>query len=73
MKAPKKPKAKALPKRPKASASLTVWENYKKKCDEVRKNNKKAIEDWKKSVARLKSEAKKKEGIQKATQGLGRI
>ena len=73
MKAPKKPKAKALPKRPKASASLSVWENYKKRVDEVRKANKKAVDDWKRSCERIKSEGKKKEKIQKSTQGLGRI
>jgi hypothetical protein len=73
MKAPKKPKLKSLPKRPKSSASLSTWENFKKKCDEVRKANAKALADWKKAVSNIKAESKKKESIQKATQGLGRI
>ncbi len=73
MKAPKKPKLKSLPKRPKSSASLTTWENFQKKVDEVRKLNAKSLSEWEKSKKDIISASKKKESIQKRTSGLGRI
>lgn len=45
-KKPKKPKA------PKASASLQVWENYKKR-----------LADWKKACQKVDSDKKKKSNI----------
>ncbi|MEI7504108.1 MAG: hypothetical protein WCJ61_12575 [Paludibacter sp.] len=52
-----------FPKAPKATASLAVWENYKKRCDEVNKTNapKIASDKKKKSIidATKKLKAKK--------------
>lgn len=47
-------KIKRYPKKPKRSASLKVWENYRDRCKAVDKHN-----------AQVKSELKKKEAIQK--------
>lgn len=70
---PKKPKLISLPKRPKASASVAVWENFDKKCHERQKENAKKLSDWKKRCQEITSGNKKKEAIQKRTQGIGRI
>ncbi len=70
---PKKPVARKLPKRPKASASYESWERYEDKCQAVRKANKKMLDNWKKEVAKIKSNEKKKKAIMEKTRGLGRI
>lgn len=48
-------KKKKFPKSPKQGASLKVWENYKKRCEEVNKYN-----------AALETEKKKKESVKAA-------
>lgn len=73
MKAPKKPKLKSLPKRPKATAPLKTWEGYEDKVDAVRKENAKMLKEWDAKKKAIVSSTKKKESIQKKTQGLGRI
>ena len=73
MKAPKKPKLKSLPKRPKASAPLKTWESYEDRVDAVRKENAKSLKDWEAKKKAIVTHTKKKEAIQKKTQGLGRI
>ena len=70
---PKKPKLSSLPKRPKATASLSVLENYKKRVDEVRKNNAQKQKDWGVAKKKIDTDQKRKEKILKETQGLGRI
>lgn len=70
---PKKPKLQSLPKRPKASASVSTWENFEKRCKEVQKSNAKKLADWKKQKQQIVSSAKRKEQIQKRTQGCGRL
>ena len=52
---------KKFPKTPKAGASLKQWENYKKRCEDVKKHNagvdadKKKKEAVKASVGKIKS------------------
>jgi len=70
---PKKPKLTSLPKRPKASASVVVWENYEKRCKECQKNNAKKLADWKKRCNDITSGTKRKEAIQKRCHNLGRL
>lgn len=65
---PKKPKYKALPKAPSMSASLSVWQRYEKRVQEVMKDNlrkkaeydkkRKAFEDAKKIRDSIKRKAK---------------
>lgn len=50
-------KMKKFPKQPKATASLSTWEKYKKKCDEIAKFN-----------AGLTAVKKKKEAIKSGVQ-----
>lgn len=69
-KAAKRPKYRAMPKAPKMSASLDVWERYAKKVDEVFKENlkrkndyerkRKAYEDARKTRERIKASAEAK-------------
>ena len=73
MKSPKKPKLKSLPKRPKASAVLKTWERYEDKVEAIRKENAKKIKDWETLKKTIVAHTKKREAIQKKTQGLGRI
>ena len=68
--AAKRPKYRAMPKAPKMSASLDVWDRYAKKVDEVFKENlkrknayerkRKAYEDAKKQREHIKESAKAK-------------
>jgi len=69
----KKPKGKRYPKRPKASASLEVWERFRKRCGEVEKENKAALSSWKKKVNDKANIKKRKEAIIKQTKGLSGI
>ncbi len=48
-------KLKKLPKRPKAGASLRTWDNYKKKCAQVQKDNRKTLADKKKKQKLIES------------------
>jgi len=73
MRLPKKPKLKSLPKRPKASASISTWKNYDKNCKEVQNENRKRKSDWEKRVKQIKSDVKMREKIQDKTKGMGRI
>ena len=72
-KLPKKQVLKSLPKRPKSSASYEVWERYEDKCIAIRKTNKRMLEEWKKKVAKIQANEKKKKSIIEKTKGLGRI
>ena len=62
-KLPKQPKAKKLPKKPKASASLTVWENYQRRALEVHRENEAKLAAWKKKVAQIHADEKKRQAI----------
>ena len=44
-------KLKKHPKAPKASSSLETWENYKKRCEQVNKDNTPIIAARKKKVS----------------------
>ena len=70
---PRKPTPKKLPKRPKASASIEVWKRFESRCNDIRKENRKALSDWEAAKKKVDSDLKKKAAIQKKTQGLGRI
>ena len=70
---PKKPKLKSLPKRPKASAPLSVWERYEDKCKEVQKENRERMNAYKKALKKYEADKKKKEDLMKKTQSLGKI
>lgn len=69
-KAAKRPKYRAMPKAPKMSASLDVWQRYAKKVDEIYKENlkrkteydrkRKAYEDARKQRERIKQTAEAK-------------
>ncbi|MFT3753691.1 MAG: hypothetical protein QM800_12735 [Paludibacter sp.] len=51
-------KLKKFPKAPKQNASLEVWENYKKKCEQVNKDNAPKIAAVKKKAS-IKDQVKK--------------
>jgi hypothetical protein len=70
---PKKPKLKNLPKRPKASASNAVWENYAKKCTEIQKQNRKSEADYKKAAKAFEAAKKAKAVLMEKTKGLGKV
>jgi hypothetical protein len=59
-KMPKQPKALKLPKKPKASASLTVWENYRKRRHDALVKGKHRQDEWKKKCDKIKSDEKKR-------------
>ena len=59
----KAPKALKHPKKPKASASLLVWENYDRKCKEIDKKNHARLADHKKSINGVQADKKKKESL----------
>lgn len=63
MKTPKKPKFKALPKAPKATASTQSWENYRRKLDEVKKVNDTLLAKYKKEKSAYDAEIKKRQAI----------
>lgn len=63
MSKPKKPKALKMPKRPKQSASVTVWENYERRRKETVAKNKKRLSDYKKAINKIESDKKKKASI----------
>ena len=50
-------KMKKLPKRPKASASLKVWENYETKVKAVQSDNAKTLSEVNKKAAIVKRSA----------------
>lgn len=49
----KKPKKLKLPKRPKASASIAVMENYLRKVAEVKKENARRLSQYERDKKRL--------------------
>lgn len=63
MKTPKKPKFKALPKAPKATASDSAWANYRRKLDEVKKVNDTLLSKYKKEKAAFDAEQKKRQAL----------
>lgn len=63
MKTPKKPKFKALPKAPKATASAQSWENYRRNLDEVKKVNDRKMAEYKKQKAAYDAEQKKHQAL----------
>lgn len=63
MKTPKKPKFKALPKAPKATASDQSWENYRRKLDEVKKANDVLASKYKKEKKAYDDQVKKRQAI----------
>ena len=63
MKTPKKPKFRALPKAPKATASAQSWENYRRKLDEVKKVNDRLLAEYKKKKAAYDAEIKKHQAL----------
>jgi len=73
MKAPKKPKVKKLPKKPKPGAALVAWERYEKRIHEVRAQNKKAKSEYEKQMKAIEAAKKKKAAIIKTVSGLGAI
>lgn len=69
MKKPRKPSLKKLPKRPKASASLETWKKYEDRVNAVKKENQKAMSDFKKEEKRFEAAKKQRADIQRKTQG----
>jgi len=65
MKKPKRPKPLKLPKRPKASASVTTWGNYQKRCTAACKANKEREADYKRKVKKIEMDKKKKAQLMK--------
>jgi len=66
MKKPSKPKLKKTPKQPKSTASIEVWNNYKKRVDAIDAQNKKTMADYNKKLSAYEQEQKKKESIKNA-------
>ena len=67
MKRPKKPAKLSMPKRPKQSAPLSVWENYRKNRSEVEKKNRTRESDWNAKIKKIETDKKKKASIINAT------
>jgi hypothetical protein len=67
-----KVKLKKYPKKPKASASVEVMENYLRRCKEVDKENNKRKSDKKKAETKKKTDKAKKENLRKKIAGIGR-
>jgi hypothetical protein len=60
---PRKPKALKMPKRPKASANINVWENFDKRRKDTVKNNSTKLSDWKRACIKIDADKKKKEKL----------
>lgn len=60
---PVKPKALKMPKKPKATASVAVWERYDDKCKAVIKKNNERQKDYQKAIKSIETAKKKKELI----------
>lgn len=73
LKAPKKPKLKALPKKPKTTAAIAVWERYNKRAEEVIKHNKKVDADYQKALKNFEAAKKAKAKIIEKYQGVGKL
>jgi hypothetical protein len=52
-KMPKQPKARKLPKKPKHSASITAWRNYKLRHEKTVQDNSHKLAAWKKKCAEI--------------------
>lgn len=63
MKKPRKPKLAALPKKPKASASVQSLENWKKRAADVQKRNNAKVTDYNKKVSAYYSDLKKRDTL----------
>lgn len=63
MKAPKKPKFKALPKAPKMSASKEAWRNYEQKLKAVSAENAKKKAEYDRELKAYESEMKSRASI----------
>ena len=59
----KKPKEKKFPKKPKQSASLTVWQRWEDRCRDIQKENNSAFSEYERSKKQAESEKKKKASI----------
>jgi len=57
--ATKKPKAKKMPKKPKASATLATWERYDTKCKEITKHNASALKNYHSAIKKKATLIKK--------------
>lgn len=62
-KKPKAPKYKKDPKAPKAGASIGTLENYKKRCDDVAKENQKRRSDYEKALKAYDAEKERKKKL----------
>jgi len=49
-----KPKKKKYPKKPKQSASLSVWQNYEDRVKQIDKDYNAALADYKKKLSLIK-------------------
>lgn len=65
-KLPKAPKAKKAPKKPKASASLATWERWHERAKQVQKDNAQRMSDYKKKVAKIHADEKKRQHLIKS-------
>lgn len=65
LKKPKRPKLRKFPKQPKAGSSLQSWENYKRRCDVVAKDNCDRVSEYNKKLSAYETVGKKKEKIKK--------
>lgn len=63
MKAPAKPKFKAMPKAPKMSASKEAWRNYDQKLKAVTAENAKKKAEYEKAVKAYNAEVKQRQAI----------
>ncbi len=63
MNKPKKKKLLKIPKAPKKTASKTSWDNFEKKVIEVKKRNKKIIQEYDKARKEYEREMKRRAAI----------
>lgn len=68
MKAPKKPKYKALPKAPKMSASDNSWKSYDSRLKAVQAENAKLKSEYEKKLKAYEAEIKRREAIKAKAQ-----
>lgn len=68
-KAPRKPKLRKYPKKPKRNASLTTMNRYTERCREVDKHNATKVSEYNKKIADIKKARTKRAAIS----GIGRV
>ena len=66
----KKPKKLKIPKKPKATASIPVMENYLKKVAEIKKMNDKRLAEFEKAKKQKIADKKRKEQLRAKISGL---